>query len=73
MFKINNLQRVLEFWENFPIHDPTQPTKNAKNLYPSWPNAIQLNPTRGSIQPVDNFAWAHTSLSPNGILISSSV
>ena len=41
------MQRVLEFLEIFPTHDPTQPTKN--------PLKSQPNPTCGSTQPMDNF------------------
>jgi len=35
--------QVLEFLGMFLTHDPTQPTKKAKNLNPTQPN-----PTRGS-------------------------
>ena len=39
----------IEFLEIFPTHDPTQPTKSPKNLYP-----IRLKPTCGSTQPMEN-------------------
>ena len=35
----HNIQRILEFLEIFPTHDPTQPNENHKNLY-------QPNPTQ---------------------------
>jgi len=38
----------------FLTHDPTQPTKKLKNINPTQPSPTQLNPTRGSTQPMDN-------------------